>query len=243
MFRCELTDPNVLKTSFNALTHLLEEITLRIDGEGVVIRALNKSHAVYALFCIKKDTFDDYVYNEPVTATIDSDELIKALKKLRADDTLCIEIDEHTFTIILESESRRKFMIKLIDSEYEAPEPPEMEHPLSLDLPTSVFKEGIDIAELYGEFLSIRVDEDRIYIISDNDLGEGRQEYIHGIRVDKQVESRYNVNLLKSIMRAEKFSEDIKLCLGNDMPLKLTYEDFYNSKLQFLLAHVEINDE
>ena len=239
MFRAVLSDPEILKTSFNALSHVIDELNIKIDEDGLVISVLSRDHALFAILNIVKDGFDEYIYNEPVTVNVDSDEVTNALKKLRADDTLTLEITKNHLILILDGESRRTFKIVLIDSEYEAPAPPELEYELNIDLPVKILKDGVDMAGMYNIDASVKVDEDKIYINAVGDFGESQNEYLHGERVNEMVESKYRVERLKTILRAEKFSKDVNLQIGNDMPLTVTYTDIFNSTLKFMLADVE----
>ena len=79
MFKAELSDSNILKTSFDAISSIVDEVQIQTDSEGLRLEALDRSHITYVHLELKSSLFDTYICDEPEKINIDTDELMKLL--------------------------------------------------------------------------------------------------------------------------------------------------------------------
>ena len=47
MFKAELSDSNILKTSFDAISSIVDEVQIQTDSEGMRLDALDRSHITF----------------------------------------------------------------------------------------------------------------------------------------------------------------------------------------------------
>ncbi|MBC7097391.1 MAG: DNA polymerase sliding clamp, partial [Methanobacteriales archaeon] len=126
MFKAELNDPNILRTSFDAISSIVDEVQIQIDSEGMRLDALDRSHITFVHLELKREIFDEYECDEPEKINVDTEELMKVLRRARAGDRLIITSDDANLILTFEGEATRQFKIRLIDIEYETPQPPEI---------------------------------------------------------------------------------------------------------------------
>ena len=59
MFKAELSDSSILKTSFDAISSIVDEVQIQTDSEGMRLDALDRSHItlmnIFVMF-LKKST-------------------------------------------------------------------------------------------------------------------------------------------------------------------------------------------
>ena len=128
MFKAELSDSSILKTSFDAISSIVDEVQIQTDSEGMRLDALDRSHITFVHLELNVDLFDEYVCDEPEKINIDTDEFMRVLKRSKANDRVLMAVDEGNFIITFEGEATRTFKIRLIDIEYDNPAPPQLQN-------------------------------------------------------------------------------------------------------------------
>ena len=237
MFKAELNDPNILKTSFDAISSIVDEVQIQVDSEGMRLDALDRSHITFVHLELHKELFDEYECDEPEKINIDTEELMKVLRRAKAGDRLIITSDDANLILTFEGEATRQFKIRLIDIEYETPQPPQIEYENEFEVPFSLLKDAIADIDIFSDKITFKVDEEKFIISSKGEFGDAMIEYYHGEKIKEPAKSVYSLDKIREMLRADRFSETATINLGNDMPLKLTLkmpED--EGELSFLLA-------
>ncbi|MDI3483683.1 MAG: proliferating cell nuclear antigen [Methanobacteriaceae archaeon] len=237
MFKAELNDPNILRTSFDAISSIVDEVQIQVDSEGMRLDALDRSHITFVHLELKREVFDEYECDEPEKINVDTEELMKVLRRARAGDRLIITSDDANLILTFEGEATRQFKIRLIDIEYETPQPPEIRYENEFEVPFSLLKDAIADIDIFSDKITFQVDEEKFIISSRGEFGDAMIEYYHGEKIKEPARSVYSLDKIREMLKADRFSETATINLGNDMPLKLTLkmpED--EGELSFLLA-------
>lgn len=236
-FKLELTDNSIFKSIFESVARIIDEVTLIADSEGVRLKALDKSHITFISLDLHYDLFDEYICDVPEKINIDADQFWGVLRKCKSSDILKLTVDEGNLIVSFEGDASRKFNIRLIDIEYEQTEPPMIDHPVNLTIPSELLKDALNDMNLFSDKLMLTVDEDYLKINAEGMKGDGEIKYIHGANVTESCQSIFNIDKLIDIMKASKFSETCTLSLGDNIPLNITFELPTNDgKLSYLLA-------
>ena len=237
MFKAVLSDSNILKTSFDAISSIVDEVQMQADTEGLRLDALDRSHITFVHLELKSSIFDIYSNDEPLQINVDTEELMKVLKRGRSDDMVELTVDEGNLIITFEGEARRTFKIRLIDIEYEPPTPPELEFPTEFEIPFNLLKSSIQDIDIVSDKISLIIDQDKFTASAEGEFGDAKIEYLHGEKIEENVKSVFSLEKIKEMLKADKFSESAVLKLGNDMPLNLTMKmPSDEGELSFLLA-------
>ena len=94
MFKAELSDSSILKTSFDAISSIVDEVQIQTDSEGFRLDALDRSHITFVHLELKSSLFDEFICDEPEKINIDTDELMKVLKRSKSNDRVLMSLDE-----------------------------------------------------------------------------------------------------------------------------------------------------
>ena len=235
--KLELSNNKIVKDCLETICLIIDELTFECDNDGVRLRALDRSHITFIDLEWKSSMFDAYECKEPCSFCVDASELLKIIKRIKSDDILTIRLDEGNLILTYSGDSTRTFKLRLIDIEYETPTPPSIEYPVTLDIPVGVFADAITDAELYGEKISLSVDNDYFITSADGELGLNHNRYLHGESIGDYVKSTYSIPKIKEMLKAKNLSHEVKIGLGDDVPLKLEYHGPMNDyRLGFLLA-------
>lgn len=237
MFRIELSDHKLIKEAFEAISKIVDEIIIVVDSEGFRARALDRNHISFVNLDLQPTVFDSFECTVPEKITIDTDEFMQILKRMKNNDVLTLTSDEGNFIINLAGDVDREFKIRLIDVEYEIPQPPHIEPPVTVNVPSGLVKDTLGDMELFGEKLYILVDGDYFKVTSTGEFGDAEVAYLHGDDVNESVRSCYNIDKLKDMFKASKISEEVEIALGNDMPIILKFKLVSgDGEIGFLLA-------
>lgn len=244
MFKLELSNNNLLKTAFNSISEIVKEVTLIFDNTGMHLTCLDQGHTVFITLDLNKDVFDEYACEKPEKIAIDCKEFMSILKKGKSKDRLLMTNDDYNLLMNFEGDGTKKFKIRMIDIEYDTPTPPEMNIPNSVTLPSALLNEYVtDLAD-FSNSIIFRLDGDYFKIINDGDFGEGEIEYLHGENMSESVQTNLSVEKLENTLRATKFSRNVTVHIGDDLPVLINYilpSD--NGKLSYMIAPRIESDE
>lgn len=237
MFKVELSDSNILKTSFDAISSIVDEVEIQTDSEGMRLDALDRSHITFVHLELKSDLFDEFICDVPEKINIDTDEFMKVLKRAKSQDKVILSVDEGNLIITFEGEATRTFKIRLIDMEYDTPVPPQLDHPTSVQIPFSLLKDSINDIDIFSDKILLRIDSENFTASADGEFGDASIEYIHGEKINEEVKSLFSLDKIREMLKADRFSNVAEISLGNDMPLLLSLEMVTgDGELSFLLA-------
>ena len=233
----EIANNKIIRDCLETVCLIIDELVFECDAEGIRLRALDKSHITFIDMEWVNHLFDTYECNEPTSFTVDASELLKIIKRIKGDDVLSAGLDEGNLILTYSGDSTRTFKLRLIDVEYETPVPPTVNYPVHLNIPTDVFNDALIDAELYGEKISLSCDNDYFITSADGEFGVNHNRYLHGENIGDYVKSTYAIPKIKEMLKGKSLSHEVKLGLGDDLPLTLEYHSPMNDyKLGFLLA-------
>ena len=216
MFKAELSNPNILKTSFDAISSIVDEVQIQTDSEGFRLDALDRSHITFVHLELKSSLFDEFVCDEPEKINIDTDEFMKVLKRSKSTDRVIMSLDEGNFIITFEGEAKRTFKIRLIDIEYESPTPPQLNSPTKFEIPFNLLKDSIQDMDLFSDKITLMVDSEKFRASAEGEFGDANIEYIHGEKIDTEAKSVFSLEKIREMLKADKFSEMAIINLGTD---------------------------
>ena len=237
MFKIQTNNNNTLKSAFESISSIVDEITLVADKKGIHLRALDRSHITFIILDLEKEFFDEYQCDTPEKINIDCEDFNKILKKCKTTDTLELELEEGHLIIRFKGDAERTFKLTLIDLAYENSQPPHIELPCQINIPSSLLKDYINDMEMFSEKLTFTIDENYFKITTDGQKGDACIDYLHGENILEVVRSCYSIPKLKEIFKANKFSKTCEIGLGDDNPLKVSFKlATGDGELSYLLA-------
>lgn len=232
-----IDDTKRFKAAFEAISTLINEGRIEIDDDGLKLEALDKSHITFVNLELNPEFFQEFDLDYPLQLNVDIEEFNKVLKRAKAEDTIILEVTDEQLILTFNGRAKRIFELNLIDMEYEPPSPPVIEYPVTIEVPTDLFKDGLTDAKLITEKVSLEADSDKFYIKGEGIPGKNQFEYLHGEQVTGSYGSIYNLDNLQKMLKADKFASIIQLSIGKDVPCKLLMTNATeDGSIQYLLA-------
>jgi len=229
---------------FETIVNIVDEVTLKVEPEGISIRAMDPAHVALVDFEMKKEAFDEYKLEEPVELTVDLKTIVNVLKRVEQELVIKLKEGENVLVILSEGAVKKRFNIPLIESAEESLKVPGIEFDTVVELDSHLFKNAIADTSIIGDYATVKVEGDALFFSSKSD------ENVVEIRIDKEncisfkkndAKSHFSLEYLKDMAKVSdiKTLNKAKLSLGNDLPLKLEFEGDYTRLLFFLAPRVE----
>ncbi len=244
MFKAELTETSLMKDCLQAISSLISEGIFNITENGLELVATDPAMVAMVDFTLEKDAFSQYEAKEQHIG-ISVEKLYTILKRANATDVINLELDEDQskLVITIHNGSTRTFSLPLLNlDEDNIPNTDDLEFAAELDVKSSALTEGFGDASVVGDSVTIAASADDIRIQAKGDsshvnfsLPKGADGILN-MEVSENVRSMFSLDYLNKMMKAEKLSENVKVKLGNDFPLRLEFAVPEKARLNFVLA-------
>ncbi len=242
MFRGVLESAKEFKKVVDTVATLLDEICFEVDEEGVKAAAMDPSHVALVSLEIPRLAFEEYEADSHEIG-IDLEAFKKVMNRAKSKDKLILELDEdkNKLNVIFENTGKRKFSLALLDISSSSVKVPDIEYPNVIMIKGDAFKEALKDADLFSDYVILKVDEEKFVVHAKSDLNESEAVFekdssaIISLDVKEAAKSAFNLDYLMDMVKGISKGDIVKIYLGNDMPVKIEYS-LAGVNLTFLLA-------
>ncbi len=237
MFKSKLKNIREFKTIVNGISRLVDEITIKIDSDGLFAKAIDRSHISFIGLKIGRNFFEEYEIDKPGELSINLDELLNILNRYRGEDILNLYSDDNILSLEFEGEGKRNFEIKQVESNYASSRRPSVDFSIvDLKIPFNFFKNTIGDLDLVANKFRLRINDYKVIFDCKGTFSNIKSEFHHNSPGMGIVNGNfYSLNFINSFLCIDKVSNTVLLSTGEDLPLflKLTNDDVI---VDFLLA-------
>ncbi len=230
MTRAILPEAKVFKEIVEAIGNLADEISLILNPEGMIIRAMDVDQSSLLEASFPKDMFLEYDVGEPQVIGVSVSNLKKVLKHLKKGENLTIapERDFVKFAIGEGGVSARRF--KFRNLEVANPEIPELtlEFTVTAQIMAQALRKVLEDIEDIGGNAEFTAREDMLLVRAQ---GVGRVEArfakgslaIISLEVKEPSSAVYDATKLTNVLSVAKVSDIVKVEFANKMPLRAEF--------------------
>ena len=233
-----LSNVKEFKNIFTVAETILTEIKLECDNDGMRFRGLDGGHTSFFEANFKKSYFTSYELDNVDNIIIDTSEINKIFKRIKNDDDISIVIDTNFLLIKVSSEKNEKtFKLNSVDMEYDSPNMPNIEYPVSFTINFKEFKENVTDANLFEDRLRMKVESDNLIIFNNSMMGEYESKLKLETSYETTYTSTFSMELINRIFKLTSLSNEININMGTDMPMLMTLNDLFEDiEVKFLTA-------
>lgn len=233
-----LSNVKEFKNIFTVAETILTEIKLECDNDGMRFRGLDGGHTSFFEANFKKSYFTSYELDNVDNIIIDTSEINKIFKRIKNDDDISIVIDTNFLLIKVSSEKNEKtFKLNSVDMEYDSPNMPNIEYPVSFTINFKEFKENVTDANLFEDRLRMKVESDNLIIFNNSMMGEYESKLKLETSYENTYTSTFSMELINRIFKLTSLSNEININMGTDMPMLMTLNDLFEDiEVKFLTA-------
>lgn len=240
MIKIGLNDIKSFKSILSVAETILTEVKFELDNDGLRFRGMDGGHTSYFEADFKKDCFLSYDLDEIDSIIIDTHDMNTILKRVKNTDDATIIINDDVLTIqVLSDGNEKSFKLNSIDMEYDSPNMPLIEYPVSADVDFNKFKDNVMDANLYDDRLRVKVVESNLIIHNKSMIGS----YESKLQLDEDYQgnlsSVFSMNLISKFLKLSTLSNNVEISLGSDMPILFTLvDDFEDITIKLLIAPI-----
>jgi len=243
MFRSEI-NAGLLKSSVDTVSVLVDECKVRLDEDGLSIKAVDPANVGMVELDIPADSFESY----------EADDELLGLNLVRFQDitgmankgdTVVMELDEETRKLLIRIDGLR-YTLSLIDPDsiHQEPNVPDLDLPGNVVLPGREIRRGVKAAGMVSDHMAFGVsdEEGSFYMSAEGDTDDVRVD----LREDDVIEletggetaqSLFSLDYLDSMAKAIPNDAQVEVEVGDDYPVKMNFEvSGGEAKVTYLLA-------
>lgn len=233
MFKAVTSDPKLLRDSIDTISQLIDDGLFKIKKDGIELSAADRATVSFVDFKINSSAFDDYMCDADASIGLNLLNFLTVLKRANSNDKMTLNLDEkeNKLEIILEGDSKRKFAIPLIEiRREEMPQVDKLEFPAQAEVKADIIEQGISDADIVADSIMIELSGDNIRMFASGNSSKSEMniekgnESILELNAADPVQSRYSLDYLKKMIKGSRISDKMKIMLGKDFPLKMSFE-------------------
>ncbi|MBC7081548.1 MAG: DNA polymerase sliding clamp [Thermoplasmatales archaeon] len=230
-----------MKLITNAIEILVDEAKIKIKEDGIYGRMVDPAHVGMIDFKIEKDAFDEYKLDDEEEIAFDLEKLSGILKIAGSNDMVEIKYGKEEARLIIRIGNITKKIGLLDASEMPDTKVPSLELPAEIVAPTEKLYQTIRCTEGISDHIILEGDKDYFEMRAegDNDSVELRlsKEELISIKCNDKVKSMFPIDYLGDMIKiAKDASQEAKIYLGNNYPVKIYFEALGVIKITYLLA-------
>lgn len=206
-FECE--NPRVLSEVMRVAATVLEEGTLTIEDEKIIVQGVDSAKVIYINNVLYSTFFIDPQYTRRCEIGYDFEDIYTSMKLCASADSITLQIDDHDRLIIeAESEVTRRFTHTPIEYSYVQKKPLDVSYDAYIEIPYTELHRILKESMTRDRFITIHADEDKATFTSQNPDAEYIAEYIHACIFPEEASATYTTqNILKALPRISEIVE------------------------------------
>jgi len=235
---------SALKTCFEVLKDILNDVNINFTKDGVNITALDNAKVALINMNLQASKFEEYECDRPVTAGVNISNFFKILKIITSNDILSISVTDTEFMkIVIENDTKNSksvFELSLLWINDDTLEIPEIVPDCTTILPSVDFQRICrDMANI-GEYVSIHRNRNILEIICNGDFAKQVTSIdTEQDDFDDSIGNRYSLKFINMFTKATNMCSNMKIQQknpSNEMPINFVYDVANLGNVEFFLA-------
>ena len=249
-FKITLADVKPFLDSLKVISGLINEARLKITPEGIKITQLDCANVCLVNWVYLPSGCVEYDVPKETQAIINIGELIKILKRIKADEILSLKNDEDKdkIKLIIKGQNTKEVRVCLLDDDCREDKMPDLTFTAEAVTNASTLKGDLEFLNEIGDSGTFKATKDLFEIKAQGDNNESKtiikaDDYnTISVTESQPIESKYSFEYLKKIIEGHRVCNKITLKFGKDYPLMVVFSLLDKVRLEFILAPRIEND-
>lgn len=235
---------SALKTCFEVLKDILNDININFTKDGVNITALDNAKVALINMNLHASKFEEYECQEPITAGVNISNLFKILKIITSNDILSISVaDKEFMNIVIENDTKNSksvFELSLLWINDDTLEIPEIVPDCTTILPSVDFQRICRDMSNIGDYVNISRKKNILEIACKGDFAnqvtsiDTEQDDFGG-----SIGNKYSLKFINMFTKATNMCSNMKIqqkAPTERMPVNFVYDVANLGSVEFFLA-------
>lgn len=229
MFRSEI-NAGLLKSSVDTVSVLVDECKVRLDEDGLSIKAVDPANVGMVELDIPAESFESYEADDELLGLnlVRFEDIVGMANK---GDIVEMELDEETRKLTIRIDGLR-YTLSLIDPDsiHQEPNVPDLDLPGDIELAGREIRRGVKAAGMVSDHMAFGVsgDDDTFYMRAEGDTDDVRvdlsEDDVIGLDTGgEEAESLFSLDYLDSMAKAIPNDAAVDVEVGDDYPVKMNF--------------------
>ena len=231
---------DVLKTLIDATSTLVDEVKVRVEPEGMSLKAVDPAHVAMVELTLRAAAFQEYKADS-MEMGLDLEKFKEVLKLASGDDEVEMDFDPSGHRLVMKIGNVTRRMSLVDTSGMSDPKVPKLDLPCKITIMPSELERGIRAAESIADHVALSADKDTFELIAEGDTDQVHlkldRSMLAELKATEKSKSLFSLDYFANMVKAAKGSGGIQLQLGNDYPVKIEFDlAGGNGHVTYLLA-------
>ncbi len=228
----ETDDIRLMSNIFEALGAIVAEGIIIATPDSLQASALDNSRIAMAEMYLPKDAFEVFKCEEEIEFGVNIKDMNAILGLASPGDSFKLTVSSNQIHVALEGDAIKRISLDLLDLGEANRRSITSSLPLSFRISSKVFANTIKAAELGGEAIELRANDEGVQFKTESgskhisiELKKGSEGLAEGdYNVPEEGITTYPFRYLKDFAKLTKTTEDLAIEFATKKPLKITYE-------------------
>lgn len=235
ILKFKLDDWIVVKNIFININEIIDEIVIECTSDNLKFKGIDRSHVCFFECEILKDIFDEYVLEKPLYLYIDTNELVKVLKRGKNKDVLVFKADFEVINVAFKNKNNRSFSITQVEMDDNMRALPSLDYSVDFECDFESIKNSLQDADLYSDRLTFTCEDEMLILTCESGFGKYKNTCELGKDINGSFSATYGLDWLFKIFNNKLSSDNFKISMGDDYPMLIEFKSKF-IKLNYLLA-------
>jgi len=238
MFRVKIK-ADFLRNVVDATSILVDEVKLHFTPDYLFARAVDPAHVGMVDFRLKPDAFEEYDVDEDTEIAIDLEKLRGILKLPSTEDAVSLSYEEEG-RLVAQIGNLTRRMGLLDASSITDTKIPSLDLSTEVIVKTSELSKGVKASEAISDHIALSADPDGFELSAKGDTDTVTlkipKSQLISLKCKEPVKSLFSLDYFSDMIKSAR-SDEMKLYLGNDYPVKMIFHIAEgNGEVSYLLA-------
>ena len=240
MFSLTLADADVLKDAVSIIADIIDEGTFRVDKNGLSLLAPDRTMVSVVDFRMPASMFEECSADAEASFGVNLANFVAVLKRAKSGDRLVLAQKGNRLSISIGR--GRQFELPILDISAEKPPVDQLNYAARVELDAALIEDGIADADVIGDSVFFEATPELFRVSAKGEVSAAEVELskkdkgVLKLQVSEPLKAQYPLEYLKKMVKAAKLVKQVSLELGNDYPLRMTFQAQDKVHLSFILA-------
>lgn len=245
MFKAAFADARVWKNLLTAISTLIEEADFEVAPDSIKLRSMDPSHVAMVDFELQNSAFESYSCTAPLKIRMNTNSMLKLLRRVGPDEHLEIVYDEATKKIemTLKGKLVRKFTMPTLEPAEEEVPTPKLTFNTRIKMLASGLRDMIEDSQAISDNVRLESTPEKFVVNASGELSSATIELEKGsealldLEVKEPSKATFNLNYLAEIVKAGSTASEVATVeYATNMPVRIQFEMPQQGRLQYYLA-------
>ncbi len=228
--------------AMESVWNIIDEGVFKITKQGMNLMAMDPSQISMIVFNMPKESFFEFDVENDISLGLDIDYLKRVLKRAKTTETVELSVEDNKLKLEFKTEkTSRKFLIPLLDLTEGISREPAVEYSDYIVIQSEAIKDILGDASIIANYIKFILTPDGLEAFARSESGvveekfEKDSDIVSEINVESGAASMYPIQYLNDILKATRKTDNVKIYLATNKPLKMEYT-LEGAQIRYYLA-------